>query len=124
MKRFPRFLIPIALLDLYACHQIYTILNQEPSAISQVYWLLFWIFLAFSITLALPIFFNLRKKTPPIPNERPIFRRALKIASLITLGPILYLALRAANLASLINTGLLATLYVMILFRLRHQQHA
>ncbi|MBI2414707.1 hypothetical protein HYV31_02615 [candidate division WWE3 bacterium] len=114
----PKFLFPIILIDAFTWFKVYQAILQRPTSLNQVYWFLFVVFIAVTLTLTLFLFWIFTRQNQQIPNPRPLFRKALKYSVVLTTGPIIYLTLRACNLATAINSTLLAALYVMILLRL------
>lgn len=119
----PKFLITILLINTLTWFQTIKILNTVPETLNTVFTFLALAGTSTALTLSLIIFFILNRKEIQTPNTKLVYRRSLKMAFLITLGPVVFLALKATQLDNTINLILLGTLYVMILFRLgKHQR--
>jgi hypothetical protein len=116
----PKFLYTVILLACGLWYWFYGIITQtSPDSTTQIVKFLVVTGFALTFTLSIPIYFLIRRKNPEFSNIRFQYRKALKWAGVISSGVIAYLALRAFDVATIINTLLLLVFYAMILLQLR-----
>jgi hypothetical protein len=116
----PKFIYTVTLLGSLFWWILIKILTTQPPNSTRII-LLFLVLLLFtiSLTLSLPIFFYLRKKSPDFTNIRFMYRKAFKMSWVYSFFLVGFLGLRAFDLASPFNITLFLILCVMIVLQRR-----
>ena len=90
------------------------LLDSKPNSQLNIATFLIILFVALALTLSLILYFYFHKKAKNFSNLRFLYRKGLKWGTFFSFGIVGYLAMRAFNIDTLLNTGLFLTLYIAL----------
>lgn len=91
------------------------LLNTSPESTSRIFLFLAVLGIFLTLLLSLIFYFVLKNESPNFSNLRYIYRKAFKIGVILSSGIVLYLGLKAFELATVLNVILLISIYAIFL---------
>jgi hypothetical protein len=111
----PKFIYTVILLTLVSWGiWIHRLIKTSPDSTCSILIFLFFLFCSLALTFSIPIYMLFYRKAPTLTNLRPLYRRALKWSVFFSSGIILLLTLKAFDVLSIFNAGLLLALYTAV----------
>jgi len=101
---------------------IYMVFKGSPDTYVSIFLFLFMLFITSGLSLSVPLFHLLKRKTPEFGNDNLLYRKGLKYGTFIAFGITGVAFLRAFKILSLLNVGLFMLLYLGIFYQLKSKR--